>query len=128
MSPFFLLSHNTTYKCTCPNTLQASNDKFDSLLLPLAQQHEGIQPLLETFFSFLRRKTDFFTQPEMASKVVMEELNRQVKSNEGPPRTPNIFGRAFAFVICVSQSDSVYFTVMQMNAILVFEKFQVVRK
>ena len=47
-----------------------SDERFDSMLLAIAQQHQGIEPLLETLFSFLNRKTDFFTQPEMAKKVL----------------------------------------------------------
>jgi hypothetical protein len=34
--------------------------RFDEVLAALAQQHDGLQPLLRTLFSFLHRRTDFF--------------------------------------------------------------------
>ena len=39
------------------------DDRFDGLFLNVAQQARGIEPLLDTVFSFLRRKTDFFSGP-----------------------------------------------------------------
>lgn len=39
------------------------DDRFDGLYLTVAQQAQGIEPLLDTVFSFLRRKTDFFNGP-----------------------------------------------------------------
>lgn len=48
-----------------------SDDRFDGLFLNVAQQAHGIEPLLDHFFGFLRRKTDFFAG---ASNETVEEL------------------------------------------------------
>jgi CS domain/N-terminal conserved domain of Nudc. len=39
------------------------DDRFDGLYLNVAHTTHGIEPLLDTVFSFLRRKTDFFAGP-----------------------------------------------------------------
>lgn len=55
-----------------------SDERFDTMLLAIAQQHRGIDPLLETFFSFLSRKTDFFAHPDMAKEAVEKAMSRHL--------------------------------------------------
>jgi len=40
-----------------------NDERFDGLYINVAQTAQGIEPLLDTVFSFLRRKTDFFNGP-----------------------------------------------------------------
>ena len=48
-----------------------ADDRFDGMFLSITQQSQGIEPLLDNLFSFLRRKTDFFVG---ASQKQIEEL------------------------------------------------------
>jgi len=57
----------------------AEIEKFDSMLLAMAQQHSGgVLQLLETIFGFLARKTDFYTgtSPEESEKILLEKFNK----------------------------------------------------
>merc|ERR1719366_31911 len=48
------------------------------MLLNFAQQCQGIEPLLDTLFSFMRRKTDFFRSgdDEKAKNMVLKMLEK----------------------------------------------------
>jgi len=57
----------------------SGEERFDSILLGLAQQHEGGVPaLLDTIFGFLRRKTDFYVggKPGDAKKMVLNTFTK----------------------------------------------------
>lgn len=57
----------------------ADDDRFDGMLMTMAQQNEGqhgVGGLLDIYFGFLRRKTDFFTggDPGQAEQVAMKKF------------------------------------------------------
>lgn len=58
----------------------AEDGRFDGLYMNLAQQNQGIDNLLESFFGFLRRRTDFFTG---ASQSMLEESLLKVSFPSG---------------------------------------------
>lgn len=72
------------------------DDRFDGLYLNVANTAHGIEPLLDTVFSFLRRKTDFFAGPpgaqdgtDAAVQKVNEVLQKHAqiyKSQQAPKK------------------------------------------
>eukprot|EP01084_Bolivina_argentea_P130459 230297_1 len=59
----------------------SQEERFDGMFLNCAQQMQGIDPLMECFFGFLRRKTDFYrgVPLEMAENKVISVLRAQAK-------------------------------------------------
>uniref|UniRef100_A0A7S0P324 Nuclear migration protein nudC n=1 Tax=Calcidiscus leptoporus TaxID=127549 RepID=A0A7S0P324_9EUKA len=55
------------------------DERFDGMYMQLASQMGGLDPLLDSFFGFLRRKTDFFTNaatPEAAQESVLKAFQK----------------------------------------------------
>mmetsp|Transcript_45762 Transcript_45762/g.111576 ORF Transcript_45762/g.111576 Transcript_45762/m.111576 type:complete len:381 (+) Transcript_45762:111-1253(+) len=60
--------------------------RFDGLYLNVAQQSRGIEPLLDSVFSFLRRKTDFFSgppgsEPDDGLEIAISKVNEVVRKH-----------------------------------------------
>jgi hypothetical protein len=58
-----------------------AEDRFDGMFLTIAQQSQGVDPLLDNLFSFLRRKTDFFTgaTTEMIEDLVLKHVKKHAE-------------------------------------------------
>ncbi|EQC32034.1 hypothetical protein SDRG_10233 [Saprolegnia diclina VS20] len=56
-----------------------ADERFDGLLLQMAQQQQGIEPMLTSVFSFLRRKTDFYAgaSQDKVEQMVLNVLRRE---------------------------------------------------
>ena len=61
------------------------DERFDGLYLNVAQTTRGIEPLLDTVFSFLRRKTDFFAGPpgsgEQGTEKAIAKVNEVLQKH-----------------------------------------------
>lgn len=58
--------------------MTTADERFDGMFLAIAQQAQGIEPLLDNLFSFLRRKTDFYTgaSSEQVESLVLKVLRK----------------------------------------------------
>ncbi|OQR82749.1 nuclear migration protein nudC [Achlya hypogyna] len=56
-----------------------ADERFDGLLLQMAQAQQGIEPMLTGVFSFLRRKTDFFSgaSQDKIEQMVLTVVRRE---------------------------------------------------
>ncbi|GMF65016.1 unnamed protein product [Phytophthora lilii] len=59
--------------------MSAAPGRFDALLTQLAQQHGGVESLLDSFFDFLHRKTDFYVVSADPAKHKMGFLPGQAQ-------------------------------------------------
>lgn len=60
-------------------------DKFDGMFMTIVNESKGIEGFLTSFFSFMRRKTDFFSTPDKGREFVLkyfEEQNRVYQDNK----------------------------------------------
>lgn len=66
------------------NPIIMDDERFDGLYLQVAQTTRGIEPLLDTVFSFLRRKTDFFAGPpgaENGTQAAIKKVQEVVRKH-----------------------------------------------
>ena len=62
--------------------MSSEDEKFDGMLFTMAQQHTGgMLEVLDTFFSFLARKTDFYVggTKGQAQQMVLEKFKKYEK-------------------------------------------------
>lgn len=63
-----------------------NDERFDGLYIQVANQTQGIEPLLDTVFSFLRRKSDFFSgppgsEPGRGTEIAVAKVNEVLRKH-----------------------------------------------
>jgi hypothetical protein len=57
----------------------SGEERFDGLFMTAIQQSQGIDNFFDNLFSFMRRKTDFFTLSDKSKTIVLEALESNMK-------------------------------------------------
>ncbi len=57
----------------------SQEEKFDGLFMTAVQQSQGIENFYNNMFSFMRRKTDFFTYDDKARDIVNKPLDEHLR-------------------------------------------------
>merc|ERR1719343_1745315 len=65
--------------------MEGADERFDGVLLNIAQQAGSIDAILDSFFGFLQRKTDFFTgaqDEQAAEQMVLKYYKKHWKAGQ----------------------------------------------
>lgn len=54
----------------------SEQERFDGLFMSAIQNAHGIENFFDAMFSFMRRKTDFFTIQEQSENVVKRQMEK----------------------------------------------------
>jgi len=57
----------------------SQEERFDGLFMTAVQQSQGIENFFNNLFSFMRRKTDFYTYDDKAKDIVNKPLNEHLR-------------------------------------------------
>mmetsp|Transcript_4911 Transcript_4911/g.7353 ORF Transcript_4911/g.7353 Transcript_4911/m.7353 type:complete len:326 (-) Transcript_4911:39-1016(-) len=55
-----------------------ADERFDGLFMSAIQQSQGIENFYNNLFSFMRRKTDFFTMEDNSRQIVNDQMERHM--------------------------------------------------
>ncbi len=59
--------------------MTSEEEKFDGLFMTAVQGSQGIENFYNNLFSFMRRKTDFFTAADKSKDIVLKPLEHHLK-------------------------------------------------
>lgn len=62
--------------------MASQEERFDGVFMSVVQQAQGIEPFFDSLFSFMRRKTDFFTQKQVCKNMVSQIMDKHMAAFE----------------------------------------------